>query len=90
MAMTLPYYFDQVFMSCITSPSELNTWCMITGHSVEFKWSTLKYMRLLRRLQIYESDIEEGGAGILVQVDGDPVPPTYYIYTTKRGYAYLH
>ena len=28
---------------------------------VEFKWSTLKYTRLLRRLQIYESDIEEGG-----------------------------
>ena len=36
-----------------------------------------------------ESDIEEGGASILVQVDGDPVPSTYYIYTTKRGYAYL-
>jgi len=56
---------------------------------VEFKWSTLKYTRLLRRLHIYESDIEEGGAGILVQVDGDPVPPTYYIYTTKCGYTYL-
>jgi len=46
-------------------------------------------MCLLRRLQIYESDIEEGGTGILIQVDGDPVPPTYYIYTTKCGYAYL-
>ena len=38
---------------------------------------------------MYESGIEEGGAGILVQVDGYPVPSTYYIYTTKRGYAYL-
>jgi len=47
-------------------------------------------MCLLRQLQIYESDIEEGGTGILIQVDGDPVPPTYYIYTTKHGYAYLH
>jgi len=56
---------------------------------VEFKWSTLKYTHLLRQLQIYESGIEEGGASILVQVDGDPVPPTYYIYTTKHGYAYL-
>ena len=36
-----------------------------------------------------ESDIEEGGAGILLQDDGDPVPSTYYIYTTKCGYAYL-
>jgi len=62
----------------------------ITTHiTVEFKWSTLKYTRLIRWLQIYESNIEEGGAGILVQVNGDPVPPTYYIYTTKRGYAYL-
>jgi len=49
----------------------------------------LKYTRLLRQLQINESNIEGGGASILVQVDGDPVPSTYYIYTTKRGYAYL-
>jgi len=52
---------------------------------LNFLWSTLKYTRLLRRLQIYESNIEEGGADILIQVDGDPVPPTYYIYTTKCG-----
>ena len=49
----------------------------------------LKYTRLLRQLQINESNIEGGGASILVQVDGDPVPSTFYIYTTKRGYAYL-
>ena len=29
----LLYYFDQVFMSCVTSPSELNTCDIITGHS---------------------------------------------------------
>jgi len=57
---------------------------------VEFSWLMLKYTHLLRGLQINESDIEGGGAGILVQVDGDPVPSTYYIYTTKCGYAYLH
>ena len=29
----LLYYFDQVFMSCVTSPNELNTCNIITGHS---------------------------------------------------------
>jgi len=37
-------------------------------------------MRLLRQLQIDESNIEGGGTGILIQVDGDPVPSTYYCY----------
>jgi len=27
------YYFDQVFMSCVTSPYELNTWAFVTGHN---------------------------------------------------------
>ena len=27
------YYFDQVFMSRVTSANELNTWDIITGHS---------------------------------------------------------
>ena len=62
---------------------------VVNALNVKFSWSTLKYMYLLRWLQINESDIEGGGAGILVQVDGDPVPSTYYIYTTKHGYAYL-
>ena len=30
---TLLYYFDQVFMSRVTSANELNTWDIITGHS---------------------------------------------------------
>jgi len=57
--------------------------------SVKIKWSTLKYTRLLRRLQIDESDKEGEGTGILIQVDGDPFPSTYYIYTTKCGCTYL-